>query len=628
MRTLAVVLVCVAWAAVCAPSPGAESPAARPPAAPPDRQEMIRYAAAAGEGTWKKVAQPPDSLSSRELFTCALALCEAGQHPERLEPLFALGAKMQDRDPKSRGYGNFRWSWSHTSVMDYNAVEFCMQGGALLWQRHQGKMPEPARRILREVLDFAVEGCLRHKVRESYTNIALMNAQNLILLGEGLGKTEVADEGYARLDRIFKNTLANGICEYGSPTYYGVDLDCLLLIEAFAQRESGLAQARALLELFWTDIALNYFPPSQRLAGPHSRDYDYLRGHGPLDTHLWACGWIPGPPRGSIGAVFPALGRWRPPARLYEMSAARFPRLVRQTWGAQPLQFRTHYLLPDVTLGSAAANYHNMDLPLTADLPGPADSPRCYFIPDARHDPYGKAKIPEGSGAHSKTLHLKPFWAGAQRKTDALGLVLYRDEDQTKAGKSLESHFVFPRDVDAIRVGSQRITLKAASPQTVPLGAGEALAFRRGTAAVGVRVPWARGVGGTAASAAFVDDGNEHGVVRLTVTHYEGAQPPPTVAGAGAVLWVRVGSGLKDDAAFQRWLSQFAAARFVEGADPKTLAFQADAADGAVSIKAAYPTGENAAADPPPVRAVLDADGDDIGRRILAAVAPPRPAAE
>jgi hypothetical protein len=42
----------------------------------------------------------------------------------------------------------------------------------------------------------------RHRVPPSYTNIALMNAGDPILLGEALGQSEVADDGYARLDRV------------------------------------------------------------------------------------------------------------------------------------------------------------------------------------------------------------------------------------------------------------------------------------------------------------------------------------------------------------------------------------------------------------------------------------------
>jgi hypothetical protein len=602
---------------------------ASPPRPPADRQEMIRYAAKSSEGIWKKVANPPDSLSSRELFTCALALAETGRDLDRMATLFEAAAKMQDRDPKSKGYGNFRWSWSNPAVMDYNAVEFCMQGGALVWMRHRDKMPEAARKQLRELLDFAVEGCLRHKVRESYTNIALMNAENLILLGEGLDQPKAADEGYARLDRIYANTLANGISEYDSPTYYGVDLDDLVLTEAFMKREDGRKKVRALLDLFWTDIAMNFFPPSGRLAGPHSRDYDYVWGRGPLDNHLWAAGWLAGDIRGGIGAIWPALGRWQPPATLYKESATKFPRLIRQVWGAQPLQFRTHYMAADVTLGSAAANYHNMDLPLTVDLPGPPDYPRCYFIPDARHDPYGKVKIPEGKGPHSKTLHLRPFWTAAQRNGDALGLALYQDEDMTKAGKTLESHFVMPRDADGFWIGDQRVTLKAGAPATFPLKSGQAVVLRKGSAAVGVRVVWAKTVGGKGATAAFVDDGNPYGVVRLTVTHYEAQEPAATVVGAGAALWVRVGSGLATDAALAAWRRQFAAAGAEAAMDGNHLVLTAAGGGGPLQIETTAPKGENTQVVPPPARHVLEVDGKDLGREILERnpVAPPPAAA-
>ena len=181
----------------------ANDPALPAAASAPDRAAMVRYAAESGERTWQS-AQQPDlrNPSSRDLFTYALALCEAKLHPERLERLFEVAAQMQDQDPASRSYGNFHWSWAHTKVEDFNAVDFCIQGGALLWLRHRDTMPPAARARLRAMLTLAVEGLKRHRVREDYTNIALMNAGDLILLGEALGETAVASEGYTRLDHI------------------------------------------------------------------------------------------------------------------------------------------------------------------------------------------------------------------------------------------------------------------------------------------------------------------------------------------------------------------------------------------------------------------------------------------
>jgi hypothetical protein len=608
------------------------APAAGAPA-PPDRADLFRYAAKAAEGTWRKLDGPDPRLSSRELFCAALAWCEADMHADRLPRLLETAARMQDRDPASRGFGNFRWYWENPGVMDYNAVEFAMQAGTLLWLRHRDRLPQDARKTLAETLDFAVQGCLRHRVNVAYTNIALMNAQNLIMLGEALDRKDAADEGYRRLDAFVLHTWTNGISEYGSPTYYGVDLDCLGLIEAFCRRERGRDQARALLELFWTDIAANFFPPSARLAGPHSRDYNYLLGNGSvLDTHLWMAGWLPGDVRGGTGVLWPALSRWQPPAALLASSRRDFPRTVRQAWNAGTLQSRTHHLLADVALGSAASNYHNMDLPLTVDLPGDAKSPRGYFIPDARHDPYGKAKIAEGRGPHAKTLHLRPFWTAAQAAGDAVGLVLYRDEEQTATATTLESHFVLPSAVDGFWVGETRVDLAAArqtgagaagAPVTeIPVPPGAALVLRKGTAAVGIRVPWVSGVKGFAPTVALVDDGNPYGVVRLTVTHYRGEKPPETVVGAGAAVWVRVAGGLETDEAFDAWRRAFARADAACGVESGRVRLSAAGGTAHLAIDAGYPDGADAAVSPAPTRGVLEVNGDDVGRRLIEAVEP------
>ncbi len=70
-----------------------------------------------------------------------------------------LAAKMQDRDETSKSYGNFKWKWDDEKIVDYNAVDFSMRGGSLLWIKHKEKIPAPAREKLRELLEFSVEGC-------------------------------------------------------------------------------------------------------------------------------------------------------------------------------------------------------------------------------------------------------------------------------------------------------------------------------------------------------------------------------------------------------------------------------------------------------------------------------------
>jgi len=587
----------------------------QPARAAPDVAQIVARAVADGEGTWKRAGELSAGLTSRELYACALALCEASQGSDRLLRLLQVGARMQDLDPESRGYGNFRWSWEDGAVLDFNAVEFCMQSAAILRIKHFDALPDDARAALAETLELATEGCLRHRVSPGYTNIALMNAQNLILLGEALGKPEVADEGYKRLDRVCIHTWESGIREYDSPTYYGVDLDCLGLIEAFCRRESGRQQARALLELFWQDLAANWYAPAGRLGGARSRDYDYLRGLGYLDSYPSAAGWLEPP---IVGSIHQAFCRWWPDEALLGQNRTRYPRLVRQKWGLGAQETKTHYVCRDVTLSTAGAGYGTMDLPLTVDLPGSREAIRCYLIPDGRRDPYGKKKIPEGP--HEKTLHLRPFFAGTQRTTDALGLVIYRSGDVPENPPTLETHFVMPRDMDAIFLGDKRVELSEDTALVEPVAEGSCVVLRKGTAAVGLRVPWSRGLDGSAAPVALVWDGNPYGALRLTVAHHSfwGVESP--TGRPGACLWVRIGSGLQSDADFDTWRESFAAAEPQVQDTPEGLSCRVEAANGPLALATAPPYSGCSELLPAPCASPLELDGEDIGGPILAAL--------
>ena len=116
-------------------------------------------------------------------------------------------------------------------------------------------------------MQYGIEGCLRHRVATSYTNITTLNSGNLIGLGEALDRAERGRGRLPALDAFYLYTWQFGIHEYCSPTYYATDLSGLLFVEERARREQARQQARALLKLWWTDIALNWFPASQKFGG-------------------------------------------------------------------------------------------------------------------------------------------------------------------------------------------------------------------------------------------------------------------------------------------------------------------------------------------------------------------------
>jgi len=532
------------------------------------------------ECLWQETKQTDAHFESRGLFSSALWHCENGEY-ERVGCILDVAARMQNRDPDSYSYGNFYWRWGEERLLDLNAVDFCMKSAPIIWIRHRDKLPETARATLLETMKLAAIGCRNHFVPSSYTNIALMNALDLILLGQALEDPSFREEGLLRLDKVCEYTRKNGIHEYCSPTYYQVDIECLQLLEAFCDDPQGHAQAESLLELLSTDIALNWWWPGDRLGGTHSREYQYLgnpRGLG---------GYLP-----TEGSVF-SRPKWIPPARLFELSKNRIPRLVRQRWGSSDMDTRTYYVCKDVGLSSSGSNYGPMDLPLTADLPS-KDEPRCYFIPDARGDPYGQKKI--GAGAHQKAHHLCPFWIATQRRSDALGMALYRPHVMGQATEQLASHFVMRRNVDSFWIGDKKVALSAPETAEFAVCMNESVVLKLGTAAVGVRIPWAVGISDKPAAIALVNDGNDYGAVRLTVSH-PGIFTPDDIKSTedrprsrpAAAIWVRVGSGLDTEEKFTAWRRDFALATAKADVDDKHIRIEIEGQDGPVIVGTSTP---------------------------------------
>ncbi len=595
-------------------------------AAAPDpawRALTLGNALKAGERTWAKLDQPPASLGCREVFMYALALCEARTNLHRLDRLFDTAAQMQDRDPQSRSYGNFRWYWGNEGVFDYNAVDFCMQTASLIWQQHRDILPASARAKLQAISELALEGLRRHRVNEQYTNIALMNAANLILLGECLERPEMAREGANRLDRFLACMWESGTHEYNSPTYYGVDLEDLLILEAFTQNDRVRQQARVLLEYFWTDIAANWFAPARKLGGTRSRDYDYLRGLGVLDQALLAAGWLTPADGVAPNNLLLTPGRWTPPVRLRELAEKQLPRLVQQIWGLDPEQGRTHFVCADVSLSSSGAGYGGkMDLPLCVDLPGDRQQTRCYFIPDGRGDPYGKIKVAE-TKAHAKTLHLNPFWAAVQSRDEALGLVVYRDKDGAFTNETLATHWVMPANVDECWVGDQIVKAAPGIKATYPVPAHQPVIIRLGSALVGIRIPWAVTSRGEPASASLVLDGNAFNAMRLTIPHHTGTTGR-TVNVVGAALWVRIGSQLTTPVARGAWRQAFAKSTATASLTTNHIDIQAVGSAGHLVVASQVPWEHPTRQTPAYPRYRLAIDGVDQGAKLLQAIEPVR----
>jgi len=309
------------------------------------------------EGWWRSVSNPAPRFGTRDFYAFALEAVAAQAPGEWIERALELGASKQDRNRDSRTFGNFAWYWEDPTPMDRNCVQFSMQRGSLIWMHFRDRLSPRAQAILRETLQYAVEGVRRQSVPPSYSNIYLKKSWNCIALGELLGRPELAAEGVDMLERWLRHTWSNGVSEYLSPTYYAVDLENLGLIVRHSTSEVARARARAGMEFLWLETAAHWCAPAGRLGGPHSRDYDYLRGVGGLNQWAARAGWPTA--GGSSRSRTPWFDEacWVPPSAAASALVQRTPRMVRGRWSAAPGHTIAQWIGRRIALGTAGAAY-------------------------------------------------------------------------------------------------------------------------------------------------------------------------------------------------------------------------------------------------------------------------------
>jgi hypothetical protein len=350
---------------------------------------------------------------------------------------------LSDKNPKT--YGNIFWYHGDTVINDSNGVEFCMRKITLIWILYKDKLSKIEKQTIMDIFKYSIEGIKRHNVKLSYTNIILMKIWNLIALGEYYNKPELAEEGYKFLKEWILYTYKNGFCEYLSPTYYAVDIENLSLIYNFTKNSEAKKIAGAALEYIWSDVASNWYEPSKRLGGTHSRDYDRLYGHNAIDELIEKAGWSSIEERKiSANSAYTFYSFVSPKDEIKKYITNPIPRFVYEKWGEDSSQRASNYIGKNFSVGSAEANYYNMDkTPLVINIGSGYDTPVINFFMDGRQDYYGFKKILERSG-HEKSLHLKPFITSVQNDGEVLFLASIKDG--TDNTERLDSNITIPSD--------------------------------------------------------------------------------------------------------------------------------------------------------------------------------------
>lgn len=377
--------------------------------------------------------------------TAGLALDALASGSARSGQILGAFASQMDQNPSSPTFGNIRWYQGDPKVVDPNGIEFVTRQLVLAWVLYSDQLAPPQREALQQVLTTAKTGVPRHRVPITYTNIWLMKTWNVIALGEGLGDDALAQQGYAMLRDWLAHTRRTGINEYLSPSYYDVDLESLALVANLSRDAQARQHAREALDIFWHDIALNWYAPSQRLGGTHSRDYNRLFNQGGVNEWVNRAGWS-STPWTAVPGPYASVAWAPPPASAQRWLQGPFPRQVSARWGEAPEKRYTHYLGRNFSIASAEAGYpsgHD-NSPLVINLGAGADTPIINFFMDGRRDHYGQNRTLEAGSGHMKALHMRPFLSSVQRDNAVLFAATVRENKPEYS--ALESVVTLPAD--------------------------------------------------------------------------------------------------------------------------------------------------------------------------------------
>lgn len=349
---------------------------------------------------WDKVRNASPDYSTRDL--AQFALQNASTHPQRALLALRRLRQAQDLNPQSPTFGNFPWYVGQSQPDDLNAGEFIQYKLIKLSLSKTSKLQKDGRDLLRQLIIDTNSGIERHDVKVSYTNICLAKIFNLIVGGETLGRADIAAKGRELFSKWIEYTRKNGIHEYLSPTYNGVDLDRLRALEQYTKDRAVKTKAHSAKNFLLCQLNANWFPKSNRLAGAHSRDYDdFLTGHAWLD------------------------GEISNDKKTESRGALKLPRLVWQRWGESPWEYCQNYVTQNYSISSSGASYGATDKPLAINFSGGPSQPIMTFFIDGRSDPYGLRPHVIGRSGHKGVDHLVPFIVSAQANSTVLFSATY-----------------------------------------------------------------------------------------------------------------------------------------------------------------------------------------------------------
>jgi hypothetical protein len=429
------------------------------------------------ERQWAGLQNNPPQIGVRDCFAFLLdALDTKLLKPKDIQFVLKLvQARMITNPAGGKSYGNIFWGWQETGydIGDGNNIEFCLQYGLPIKFLFNDRLSDENRKTLDDIFALGIKGCRNQNVRISYTNIFLMKIWNFVAYGQIYNQPAITEEGRAYFNQWLYHVSHYGNREYDSPTYCGVDLESLLLINRFITDPDIKAKAKDALTFMMNDLSSHYNPLAGILAGAHSRDYNRVFSRDLLEEKY----------------INPLIGRKNSNLHLFnELCFATLKdiglsadqkkwmnqknRFILQRWDSIPNAFACHYVGNKFSMASSNQAYSPDDKPFVMYLSSLKipEMPNIAFVMEGRDDHYGvwsstgmgdkmKHLMPPNypaNGGWGKTRHLMPFMQSSQNKGEMVMLVS-GTKDHNCIKEYLNSTLILPNYLNEIWLGNQKI---------------------------------------------------------------------------------------------------------------------------------------------------------------------------
>ena len=191
--------------------------------------------------------------TSRELTQYAHYALAMGRAGDKAESAIRKCFDSQITDPKSEKFGTVLWRLNHPEINDPNAIEFTVHGLAPALVRYGDHLSPATRDYLKPHLVAAIAaGAVTH-VSVDYTNIYLMKATNLMLVGQYLNDPSAVSDGKRMLTAWLQSVRDHGITEYDSPTYACIVLNSLTPAHDLTSDPEAKGLLKTALDYTWAN---------------------------------------------------------------------------------------------------------------------------------------------------------------------------------------------------------------------------------------------------------------------------------------------------------------------------------------------------------------------------------------